>query len=86
MKNNILRILLLASVIAGLVTSCNPEQSKTHADQSEENLLVLKVAGYDLDRLKGIFTGQVQIENCKVEFHKVGIGDANTAAFSGSNT
>ena len=86
MKNNILRILFLTLLVAIPITSCNPEQSKTPADHTEENLLVLKVAGYDLDRLKGIFTGQVQIENCTVEFHKVGIGDANTAAFSGLNT
>ena len=44
------------------------------------------MAGYDFDRIKGIVNGKVPIENCDVDFHKIGIGDANTAIFSGANT
>ena len=70
----ILTILVLASC-AGVST-----------DPHDKDKILLKVAGYDLDRIKGVVDGSVQIEGCEVEFHKVGIGDANTAAFSGAGT
>ena len=68
--------------------SCNHlETNKNDSTLVEESdLLKLKVAGYDMDRLKGIVNGSVPIEGCEVEFHKIGIGDANTAAFSGAGT
>ena len=86
MTNKITGIVI--SVLLLLLGSCNPENSakSESAPQSEGDKLTLKVAGYDLDRLKGIYTGAVGIEGCEIEFHKVGIGDANTAAFSGANT
>lgn len=65
---------------------CSHEKKIDQPDQNTGDKIILKVAGYDLDRVKGIFTGKVEIENCEIEFHKVGIGDANTAAFSGANT
>jgi len=45
-----------------------------------------KVAGYDMDRIQGIVTGKIPIKGCEVEFYKIGIGDANTVAFSGAGT
>ena len=68
--------------------SCNHlESNQNNSTKAEESdLLKLKVAGYDLDRLAGIVNGKVPIEGCEVEFHKIGIGDANTAAFSGAGT
>lgn len=68
--------------------SCNHlETNKNDSTLVEESdLLKLKVAGYDMDRVKGIVNGSVPIEGCEVEFHKIGIGDANTAAFSGAGT
>lgn len=86
MKRKMRPLLFVLSVLIIPFISCNSEKSDVLANQSDEELLVLKVAGYDLDRLKGIYTGAIGIEGCEVEFHKVGIGDANTAAFSGANT
>ena len=63
----------------------NPDQSVNN-ETANNDQVVLKVAGYDLDRLKGIYTGRVAIGDFKVEFHKIGIGDANTAAFSRAGT
>jgi len=79
---------LLILIFLQLFISCNQERSSNAetAIQDSNELIQLKVAGYDLDRLKGIISGKVTIEGCEVEFHKIGIGDANTAAFSGAGT
>ena len=71
-----------------IISSCNqPENEQAQTKQIDPgDKIGLKVAGYDLDRLKGIVNGSVPIEGCEVEFHKIGIGDANTAAFSGAGT
>lgn len=72
-----------------LVFACSNVDTKKQnvsSDRQSEDKLVLKIAGYDMDRLKGIVNGTVPIEGCAVEFHKVGIGDANTAAYSGAGT
>jgi len=87
-RNFNLMLLLFFSIYIGMV-GCNSERHSNEdaVAQDEVNELIhLKVAGYDLDRLKGIFTGKVSIEGCEVEFHKIGIGDANTAVFSGAGT
>jgi len=71
-----------------VATSCSNEKTEQANDESQEKIeqLELKVAGYDYDRIKGIFTGEVKIDNCEIEFHKLGISDANTAAFTGEGT
>ncbi|WP_282124471.1 ABC transporter substrate-binding protein [Algibacter mikhailovii] len=82
-------LLILTIGILQLFTACHQgknEKNITTSPQSEKELVKLKVAGYDLDRLEGITNGKVKIEGCEVEFHKVGIGDANTAAFTGAGT
>jgi len=76
----ILSVTLLAIVL--FFAGCTNDKK----EQIKVDKIVLKVAGYDLDRLKGILNGKIEIENCEIEFHKVGIGYANTAAFSGANT
>lgn len=86
--NKRLITIYLTVAITLIVLACSNEKTKQAKDESpaEVEQLVLKVAGYDLDRLKGIITGKTTIDNCKLEFHKIGIGDANTAAFSGAGT
>lgn len=81
-------IVLLSLVLTLVVTSCtnSTKEKKQTTEINKEDKIVLTVAGYDLDRIKGLFAGKVTIENCKVEFTKIGIGDANTAAFSGAGT
>lgn len=81
-------LLSMAAFFLILIIACTPGTDKTSdtSSQSEEGIIKLKVAGYDLDRLKGIYTGEIGIDGCEIEFHKVGIGDANTAAFTGANT
>ena len=75
-------------VVLSLFIGCNQETSLNANSATEDkiDLLHLKVAGYDMDRIKGIVNGNIPIEGCEVEFHKIGIGDANTAAFSGAGT
>lgn len=87
-RKSFLKKASLLGIAAVLMVSCNqnPKQENETTEQSKEQLLNLKIAGYDLDRLEGIVTGKVGIEGCNVEFHKVAIGDANTAAFSGAGT
>ena len=82
------RVFIVARVIvSALIISCqSPEGNQIKMEHEDgRQKLVLKVAGYDLDRIKGIYSGKIQTENCDIDFHKVGIGDANTSAFSGEN-
>ena len=85
-KKTITIYLVVAIIFA--VTACSNENTKQVNDESPEKVeqLTLTVAGYDYDRIKGIFTGEVKIDNCEIEFHKLGISDANTAAFTGEGT
>jgi len=71
-----------------LFVSCNQDKvtEKGAVTKEETDIIQLKVAGYDMDRIQGIVTGKIPIKGCEVEFHKIGIGDANTAAFSGAGT
>ena len=75
----------LAIAIIFAVTACSNKNTKQANGETSENVeqLTLTVAGYDYDRIKGVFTGEVKIDNCEIEFHKLGISDANTAAFTG---
>lgn len=86
-QKSILPLVLLV-IIGMMALSCNSEKTaKQETNQEIENdLIQLKVAGYDMDRIQGIVSGKVTIEGCEVEFYKIGIGDANTAAFSGAKT
>lgn len=85
MKSKIALSLLVVSSLL-LLNSCTNSKQPAEKCCDKEAKLTLKVAGYDLDRLKGIYTGKVGIENCDVEFQKVAIGDANTAALGGLGT
>ncbi len=89
-SNKITRLVQFLSlvVVLSLLFSCNQETCVDAKSTTQENneIIQLKVAGYDMDRLKGIITRKVPIEGCEIEFHKIGIGDANTAAFSGAGT
>ena len=48
------------------------------------NLLKLKIAGYDVNRVKALAQGKVKIEGCDFTFTKAPIGDLNTNTFSGA--
>lgn len=80
--------LFLIFLFSWFFVSCNHLETgeKNSTKVEESNLLELKVAGYDMDRVKDLAVGKVEIEGCEVEFTKIGIGDANTAAFSGAGT
>ncbi|WP_136481742.1 ABC transporter substrate-binding protein [Cognatitamlana onchidii] len=89
MKTKNIFLITIAFLTLQLFTGCDKskeiKEEKTTTESYKE-LIKLKVAGYDLDRLEGIVNGKIKIEGCEVEFHKIGIGDANTAAFSGTGT
>jgi len=84
--NKYLSLFLTVFFFQSLVSCIDKEPTAEVETKTNSELLQLKVAGYDFDRIKGIITEKVQIEGCEVEFHKVGIGDANTAVFSGAGT
>ena len=44
----------------------------------------LKIAGYDVNRVRALAQGKVKIEGCDYTFTKAPIGDLNTTAFSGT--
>lgn len=77
-------LILIAITALPFFLACSTQSGEESEVKSDK--ILLKVAGYDLDRLQGIVNGTVPIEGCEVEFHKIGIGDANTTAFSGAAT
>lgn len=54
-------------------------ENKTATDE-----LQLKIAGYDVNRVKALVGGKVEIEGCSFTFKKDAIGDINTNVFSGA--
>jgi 4,5-dihydroxyphthalate decarboxylase len=48
--------------------------------------LSLSMAGYNLDRTRALFEGQVKVEGCDFKIEQQGIGDLNTHVFSGPQT
>ncbi len=52
-------------------------------EKSNSSNLQLKLAGYDVNRVKAIVDGRVKIKGCSINYVKAGIGDMNTSTFSG---
>jgi 4,5-dihydroxyphthalate decarboxylase len=48
--------------------------------------LTLSMAGYNLDRTRALFEGQVNVDGCDFQIEEQGIGDLNTHVFSGPQT
>ncbi|WP_152287905.1 ABC transporter substrate-binding protein [Flavicella marina] len=86
MKANFNYFNLACISIVLLFLSCDKNKNDAKIDSSSKKELTLKIAGYDLDRIKAVFSDPKLINGCKIEFSKTGIGDANTAAFSGAGT
>ena len=53
------------------------------SSKSKANSIAIKIAGYDVNRVKALAQGKVKIEGCDFTFTKAPIGDLNTNAFSG---
>lgn len=94
MKNNELSnksgrrdFLKKTTLSAGLVATMGVHGIDTESAVSEgtsSNELKIKLAGYDVNRIKSIVNGKVKIKGCSTTFVRSPIGDANTNAFSGS--
>lgn len=76
---------LSAGAISALsLSSCTEnEADKKGTSKTTNDGLPLKIAGYDVDRVKALALGKVAIEGCSFTFKKDAIGDLNTNAFSG---
>lgn len=83
LKKTVIYSTAILLTIVSLI-SCNQPSTKSTLPESDKK--VLKIAGYDLDRLQGIANEKIDIKGFEYEFHKVAIGDANTEAFSGAGT
>ncbi len=60
------------------------ELSIVRAESSKK--LKINVAGYDLEHVKPILEGRIEIEGCETQFQITGISDLNTHVFSGPQT
>lgn len=67
---------MIAAIAAGPL-------AMTWADATGQ-LLPIRAAGYRFPRVQPLFDGRVSIEGCSTHYDQVGIGDANTATFSGA--
>jgi 4,5-dihydroxyphthalate decarboxylase len=73
-KSNFLNFIL--TIIIGTIVGCSPIQS----NDSDSGLLI-KIAGYDYDRVRAIMDGQTGIEGADVNFHVENIYALNRIAF-----
>ncbi len=55
-------------------------------DKDKPDGLPITMAGYNLDRTRAFFEGQVNVEGCDFQIEQQGIGDLNTHVFSGPQT
>ena len=67
----------------GVTPSYSPKAAQAAEKPSG---LALSLAGYNLDRTRALFDGQVKIDGCDFEIEQQGIGDMNTNVFSGPQT
>ncbi len=79
-RRNFLRLGALAG--AALAASRAPSSAGAESPAPRSGL-ALRVAGYDLDRVRGLVDGSVPIEGCHFDFEVAKIGDMNTDVFSG---
>jgi len=55
-------------------------------DKDKSDGLPITMAGYNLDRTRALFEGQVNVDGCDSQIEQQGIGDLNTHVFSGPQT
>jgi len=67
-------------------TNGKPNSEAVTEETGNSNDLPLKIAGYDVNRVKAIVDGRVKIKGCSLNFVKAGIGDLNSNMFSGEQT
>jgi 4,5-dihydroxyphthalate decarboxylase len=69
--------------VAGTIGACRLGMTK---GGEPSNRLPITMAGYNLDRTRALFDGQVNVDGCEIQIEEQGIGDLNTHVFSGPQT
>lgn len=69
-----------ASVVGIGLTAAMPGKAENRGKLS------ITIAGYDVDKVRALAAGRVQVKGCDASFVKDAIGDMNTHVFSGSGT
>jgi 4,5-dihydroxyphthalate decarboxylase len=67
----------------GLASCAEGELKGQTENKNSSEGLPLTIAGYDVDRLKALASGKIEIEGCTYTFKKDAIGDINTNIFNG---
>ncbi len=84
------REFLTTSALAGALWASAPLDScrsfAQEADAAAAKQLNIEIAGYDLDRVRGLIDGRVQVDRCGTKFEIGRIGEMNTHVFSGPRT
>lgn len=79
-----------ASLSAGLATTLGLPSfaniPKTTNNVNSANNLDLKIAGYEVNRVKALVSQKIKIKGCTYSFEKGSIGDLNTNVFSGAQS
>ena len=70
--------------VAGSIGTYRLGMAKT--GETSNSGLSINMAGYNLDRTKALFDGQVKVDGCDFQIEEQGIGDLNTHVFSGPQT
>ena len=82
-RREFIRTTALAAGAVGVLAASG--QAGTQ-DKDKPEGLPITMAGYNLDRTRALFEGQVNVDGCDFQIEQQGIGDLNTHVFSGPQT
>jgi len=82
-RRNFIKTASIAVGTAGILAGTGSSPVKAGGTPRK---LSLSMAGYNLDRTRALFEGQVKVDGCDFQIKEQGIGDLNTHVFSGPQT
>jgi 4,5-dihydroxyphthalate decarboxylase len=85
-RRSFIKATTLAAGAVGVVGSIGVYRPGMANGGETSNGLPITMAGYNLDRTRALFDGQVKIDGCDFQIEEQGIGDLNTHVFSGPQT
>ena len=86
-RRDFMRVTTLAASVVGVAGSIGAYRlGMAKTGETSNSGLPITMAGYNLDRTKALFDGQVNIDGCDFQIEEQGIGDLNTHVFSGPQT
>ena len=85
-RRGFLQLGALAGTGLGAMLARAGSEGATGGRDAASGLLPITVSGYEVDHVRALADGRVQVEGCEMRFQPGKIGDLNTHVFSGPRT